>query len=85
MVSTHPLPLVDPYLNHDFSADSREELLEIVKDLRTRLTSSEKNMQAARNDRDRYAALVGKTNDALLQLKVSPLLLFLEPLPKLVV
>ena len=61
---------VDPYQSHDFSNDSREDLLDIVKDLRERLAISEKNMRAARTDRDRYATLVGKTNDALLELKV---------------
>ena len=65
-------PFVDPYQSHDFSNDSREDLLDIVKNLRERLAISEKNMRAARTDRDRYAALVGKTNDGLLELKVGP-------------
>jgi len=68
-------PFVDPYQDHDFSNDSREELLGIVDDLRERLASSEKKAQVAHIDRDRYAALVGKTNEGLLDLKVGHLFL----------
>jgi len=68
-VAAAPTPYVDPLLNHDFSGDSREQLLDIINDLRNRLSLSERNMAGARTDRDRYASLVAKTNESLLLLK----------------